>query len=142
MQTTIKNKLLGIDFGTKTIGIAISDSNNKFAVPYCEIPNNSKSLKEIHEIVKDEKIGRIILGFPKMNNDYVSERHELIKEFKNNLEIELKNEIEIILEDESYSTKSAYDSLSIFNLKGKKKRENKDMVAASIILENYLNKMR
>ena len=131
-------KILAIDFGSKTIGIAISDIDLKFAIPYCEINNDAKKFFLLKQIIDDENINKIILGFPKTENNYVSERHELILNFKNELDQFLKNKYEIVFVDESYSTAFAYDSLKAFNVKTSKIKKNKDMIAASIILEKYL----
>lgn len=135
------NKIMAIDFGTKIIGIAISDISLKFAIPYCEITNDNLSIKKILEIINEENINKIVLGFPKTQNNYVSERHQLILDFKKKLEENLITKIEVELVDESYSTKSTYDSLKSFKISTNKLKKNKDMIAASIILENYLNKL-
>lgn len=129
-------KILGIDFGTKTIGIAISDCEKKFSIPYCEIANDSKTINKIKEIVDDENVDLIVLGYPKTINNYVSERHQLIIDFQKKLEACLK--IKIVFQDESYSTSTAFQSLKSYNVKNSKIKKNKDMIAASIILENYL----
>lgn len=139
------NKILSIDFGTKTIGIAISDNEKKYALPFCEIPNNNIKFNKIIEIIKEECVGLIIIGYPKTNNGYVSERHAIINEFKNELDKTLQESnlnIETLFFDESYSTKNSYDSLKSFNIKTSKLTKNKDMIAASIILENYLIKLK
>lgn len=133
------NKILAIDFGTKIIGIAISDIDHKFAIPYCEINNDNKVFFKINEIIDEESISKIVLGYPKTHNDYVSERHKLILNFKNELKLNVvSKDIDIELFDESYSTKQTYESLKEFNIKTSKLKKNKDMIAASIILENYL----
>ncbi|MDE7088151.1 MAG: Holliday junction resolvase RuvX, partial [Malacoplasma sp.] len=75
-------KILAIDFGTKIVGIAISDENRKFALPYCELSNNILIFEKIIEIIKEEKIIEVVIGFPKTNNGYVSQRHQLIIDFK------------------------------------------------------------
>ncbi|MDE5766922.1 MAG: Holliday junction resolvase RuvX [Malacoplasma sp.] len=132
-------KVLAIDFGTKIMGIAISDENQKFALPYCELSNNNLIFKKIIEIIEEEKIIEVIIGFPKTNNGYVSQRHQLIKDFKKNLDDKLEKKVSTLFFDESFSTKNSYNSLKKFKVKTSKLDKNKDMIAASIILENYLN---
>lgn len=135
----LKSKILAIDFGTKIIGTAINDINLNLCLPYCEIVNNELKFKKIIEIIEEENIKEVVIGFPKTQNSYVSERHQLIIDFKNELSELLKNtNIEICFFDESYSTKSSKESLMNFNIKTSKLKKNKDMIAASIILENYL----
>lgn len=134
----MKAKILAIDFGTKTIGLAISDNDNKFAIPYCEIKNDNKMFDEILEIISFENIKTIIIGFPKTENNYVSQRHALIEEFKQKLHDKINDDIKVFFVDESYSTQNAFNSLKEFNIKTSRLKKNKDMIAASIILENYL----
>lgn len=137
------NKILCIDFGTKIIGFAITDNERKFALPFCEIPNNQNKFNKILEFIESENIGLIIVGYPKTRNNYVSERHQIINNFKNELDEVITNknlDVKAIFYDESYSTKSSFDSLKNFNVKTNKLSKNKDMIAASIVLENYLNK--
>ena len=55
-------KYLGIDFGEKRVGIAVSDDTGKMAFPYSVILNNEKFLEEVAEIIKKEKIGEIVMG--------------------------------------------------------------------------------
>lgn len=136
----IKNRILSIDYGSKTIGIAISDNSNKFAIPYTEIENNQKTLAKIKEIVDEENISQIILGYPITRNNYVSERHQMILDFYEKLLNLFEKNIKIILYDESYSTSSSFESLKSFNVKTSRLKKNKDMIAASIILENFLKK--
>ncbi len=132
-------KILAIDFGTKIVGIAISDENRKFALPYCELSNNILIFEKIIEIIKEEKIIEVVIGFPKTNNGYVSQRHQLIIDFKKNLDDKLEKKVSTLFFDESFSTKNSYSSLKNFKVKTSKLDKNKDMIAASIILENYLN---
>ncbi|MDE7075567.1 MAG: Holliday junction resolvase RuvX [Malacoplasma sp.] len=130
---------MAIDFGTKIVGIAISDENRKFALPYCELSNNILIFEKIIEIIKEEKIIEVVIGFPKTNNGYVSQRHQLIIDFKKNLDDKLEKKVSTLFFDESFSTKNSYSSLKNFKVKTSKLDKNKDMIAASIILENYLN---
>ncbi|MDE5545732.1 MAG: Holliday junction resolvase RuvX [Malacoplasma sp.] len=135
----LKGKVLAIDFGTKILGIAISDNEQKLCLPYCQLKNNNNLFKKIIEIIEEEKVIEIVIGFPKTNNGYVSQRHQLIIDFKKTLDDKLQSKITTTFFDESFSTKSSYDSLKSFNVKTSKLDKNKDMIAASIILENYLN---
>ncbi|MCF0217870.1 MAG: Holliday junction resolvase RuvX [Malacoplasma sp.] len=133
-----KQKWIAIDFGTKTIGIAITDYDLKFCLPYTQINNDPKKYQKIWEIIKEENINKIILGYPKMQNNYVSQRHSLIVEFQKELNAFLNYKVPIILFDEAYSSVNAIDSLRQYDIKTSKIRKNKDMLAATIILENYL----
>lgn len=142
LSIMLNKKILAIDYGTKTLGIAISDNELKYAIPYIEINNDAKSFDKIKDIIDDEKVFKIVMGYPKTFNNYVSERHQMILDFKNNLLDHLNNIVEIVLIDESYSTIGAMESLKSFNVSTNKLKKNKDMIAASIILENYLKKQK
>lgn len=135
----LKNKILAIDFGTKVIGTAINDISLNLSLPYSEIQNNNLKFKKILEIIEEENISEIVIGYPVTRNSYVSERHQLIIDFKDELIKLIPSSIPVVLFDESYSTKNSQESLKSFNVKTSKLQKNKDMVAASIILENYIN---
>ena len=117
-------KILAIDFGTKIVGIAISDENQKFALPYCELSNNILIFEKIIEIIKEEKIIEVVIGFPKTNNDYVSQRHQLIIDFKKNLDDKLEKKVSTLFFDESFSTKNSYSSFINFKVKTSKLYKN------------------
>lgn len=133
-------RILAIDFGTKKIGLAISDDKNSFSIPYLELENNKDIFIKLKQILEFENIKTIILGFPKTYNNYVSQRHEIILNFYEDLKKNFSN-LEIKLVDESYSTKNVYNNLKNFEIKKNKIKKNKDMLAASNILETYLNQL-
>lgn len=130
-------RILGIDFGTKLIGIAITDINNTFSIPYVVEKNDLNFIKKLKEIISDENIGLIVLGFPKTQNNYVSERHKLINDFYKLIKDNFK-EINIVLHDESYTTLNATMIQKDFGIKNSKIKKTKDMNSAALILESYL----
>lgn len=119
-------KYLGIDWGEKRIGLAISEEDVSLALPYCTVNN----LAEILEIIQAEEIGTIVLGAPyKMGGK--EELDLRWQKFKNDLE--LKTNLPIVVVDERLSSKEA-DSL-----KGLGKRQYaRDEIAAALVLQNYL----
>lgn len=123
-------KLLGIDFGKKRIGIAISDDKEKFAFPYAVLENNKNIFKEIKKIVEKEKIKKIILGLPLDLKNRPTHTTQGAEEFKLKLENEIK--IPVIFEKEFYTTKEAE------RIQGKIK--NIDASAAALILKHYIEK--
>lgn len=133
----MNQRILGIDFGTKLIGIAITDVDNKFSIPYSVENNDINFIKKLKQIIDDENVGLIVLGFPKTENNYVSQRHEIINNFyemlKNNF-----GEIDIILQDESYTTMNATMIQKDFGIKNSKIKKVKDMNSAALILDSYL----
>lgn len=142
MKKLNSNKVIAIDFGTKRVGLAIADPTLSFALPFCVLKNDEYLFTNLKKIIEDENITLIILGYPKTFNNYISQRHQLILDFQKKLSNFLKDLVEIILFDESYSTKSAH-SLMIDSGANKKHYQNsKDMVSACVFLENYLAKVK
>lgn len=129
--------ILGIDYGTKNIGIAICYKQTTFSVPYTTLNNDHNVFKNIKEIIEDEFIDIIVLGFPKTSNNYVSERHQLILNFKNELSNITK--LKIVLVDESYTSFDNHDIQKKLGIKNSKIKKTKDQNAAKLIIDKYLN---
>lgn len=135
-------RVLGLDLGTKTLGIAISDCLGLIANPYKTIKyeNEDKLFLELDEIIKKEKVEKIVLGNPKnMNNSETIASNRSI-EFKE--KIEKRYNLEVVLIDERLSTKEAENILISSNMRRDKRKSVIDSVAATIILESYLNRKR
>ena len=134
-------KILGLDLGTRTIGIAISDSLEMIAsaLETHRFRENDfdSALKRVEEIVKEKKVYKIILGFPKHMNGDVGEKALLCQEFGDKLKKIL--DIEVILEDERWTTKLAENRLLEFDLSRNKRKKIIDKMAAVVILQNYLD---
>lgn len=132
--------ILAIDFGVKTIGLALLIHGTSFASSYGTLQNNNDIFLSIKKIIDDENISLIVIGYPMTINGYVSERHSLIKEFVIHLTKVIT--INCVFEDESYSTIASYDTQKRFNLKNKQIKKHKDAVSAQLILERYLLKVK
>ncbi len=135
-------RYLGLDLGTKTCGVSISDKSNTIATPHSTIrfvENDYESLYEsLKIIIKDNNITDIIIGDP-INMDgsrgYATRRSdELVKYLKN-----LK--INIYYVDERLTTKMAKNVFKETNKRYKKQKHLVDELSASIILAEYLNKV-
>ncbi|MBQ3420886.1 MAG: Holliday junction resolvase RuvX, partial [Romboutsia sp.] len=98
----------------------------------------NRLVNDVVNIVKEEDIDAIVLGFPKNMNNTIGPKGELSKSFKEKLESKLS--IPIYLEDERLSTKSATDVLISGNVSRKNRKKVVDSVAATIILQSYLDK--
>jgi putative Holliday junction resolvase len=135
-------RILGLDLGTKTLGIAISDRLGLIANPYKTIKyiDTEKLLKELDIIITKEKVEKIILGNPKNMNNTVSLASDRSLAFKELME--KRYNLEVILVDERLSTKEAENILISGDLSRKKRKGVIDSLAATIILENYLNRKR
>ena len=134
-------KYLGLDLGSRTLGVAISDVTHTIATSYIVIRHNEeydRLLDDVEKIVKDEHIEKIVLGFPKNMNNTIGPKGELSLEFKKKLEQNLN--IEVILQDERLTTKEAESVLIKNNTRRNKRRKVIDKLAATIILQSYLDK--
>jgi len=133
-------KCIGLDLGTKTLGVSISDSNGIIALPLTTIRYQEKHeelIPELSKIIEENKIEKIILGLPKNMNNTIGERAQITLEFKSMLEN--KFGLEVIMQDERLSTVSA-ESFLIKNYINKKKRKQViDKMASQVILQSFLD---
>lgn len=137
-------RYLGLDLGTRTLGISISDITHLIASVYKTIRFNEKEydslLEPLKEIVETEKIEKIILGLPKNMNNSLGFRAIDTIEFKEKLERYLN--IDVILQDERLSTIEATHYMLEADISRKKRKQKIDGLAANIILQTYLDKER
>lgn len=135
---------LGLDLGTKTLGMALSDKTGLIASTYKTINfeehQYDQLLPEIKKIVELEHIDKIVLGLPKNMNNSLGERANITLDFKTKLELYLDKEI--ILEDERRTTIMANNVLISADLSRKKRKKIVDKVAAVFILQSYLDRKR
>ena len=134
-------KYLGLDLGSRTLGIAVSDATGLIASTYKTIRHNEeydRLLDEVKQLVDELKIGAIVLGFPKNMNNTIGPKGELSLDFKEKLEKIIN--IPVVLQDERLSTKSALDTLIKGNVSRKDRKKVVDSVAATIILQTYLDR--
>ena len=134
-------RYLGLDLGSRTLGVSISDKSGMFARAYTVIRHNEeydRLLNEVKEIVSLENVDAIVLGFPKNMNNTVGPKGELSIEFKEKLENLLS--IPVYLQDERLTTKQAHDVLISNDTSRKKRKQVVDKMAACIILQSYLDK--
>ncbi len=131
-------KCLGLDLGTKTLGLAISDSLGLIASPYKVIRYDDVNalIIELLDIIEKEKIEVLVLGLPKnMDNSmgFASERSLKFKEL-----LEKKTDKKIVLVDERLSTVEAENILIGADVSRKNRKKVIDEMAAAIILDTYL----
>lgn len=137
-------KYLGLDLGTRTLGISKSDITGTIATTYKTIRFNDSNyielIPELSKIIEEEKIDKIVLGLPKNMNNTIGERGNTTISFKELVEKELN--IEVILQDERLSTVEATNYMLEADISRKKRKEKIDSLAANIILQTYLDKMK
>ncbi len=135
-------RILGLDFGSKTVGVAVSDALLITAQGVEIIRRKSPSklrqtLARIEELVKEYEADRIVLGFPKNMNNTEGERCEKTIEFKEMLE--KRTGLEVILWDERLTTVSADNSMMEMGIRRENRKEYVDEIAAIFILQGYLD---
>ena len=137
-------RCLGLDLGSKTLGIAISDRTNFIASVYTTIffkdEDYNSLIEPLREIVLNEDIGVIVLGLPKNMNNSLGTRAMITLEFKDMLEKEF--ELPVIMEDERLTSVISNNILISANMSRNKRKKKVDGMAAVIILQGYLDKMR
>ena len=135
-------KYLGLDLGTRSLGISISDLTKTVATTYSTIhfeeKNYKKALDELSTIIEKEPIEKIILGYPKNMNGSIGPRALETEQFKKDLEH--KFNIKVELQDERLSTKEASSYMIKADISRKKRKQKIDSLAANIILQTYLDK--
>ena len=134
------SRSLGIDLGSKRVGIALSDNSNIIASPLKTLNfNNQKDLlSQLKEIINEFDVKTIVLGLPLNMNGIDSPQTKIIRQFKSSLSI---FNIPIIYEDERLSSVSAKKSMVIQNIKTGHNKSEIDMRAAAVILQQYLDKI-
>ena len=137
-------RYLGLDLGTRTLGTSISDKTATIASTLKTIrfedSNYDALLPIIKDIVDEYEINKIVLGLPKNMNNSLGFRAEETIEFKEKLENYLN--MEVILQDERLSTVEATNYLIESDMSRKKRKQKVDSVAANIILQTYLDRMK
>ena len=132
-------RALGIDFGEKRVGLALSDRLNLIASPYKTLQYISENdlISEIKKIVIDKEIEVFVIGLPLNMKGEDSDQTKKVRRFKNLLSI---LELPIIYEDERFSSIIAKNSLVLQNVKTGHNKSEIDRTAAAIILQQYLDK--
>ena len=133
-------RYLGLDLGSRTLGVAISDKTGMIATSYKTIKHNEeykRLLNDVSSIVLDEGIDAIVLGFPKNMNNTVGERAIACEEFAKNLE--RRTGLEVIMWDERLTTVSAEKALMESGVRRENRKAVIDQIAAVFILQGYLD---
>ena len=137
-------RYIGLDLGTKTLGVAVSDKLGIIASFYKTYFFKDEDYNSLVPVVKnlmeEFDTNKIVLGLPKNMNNTLGFASERSINFKELLEKELK--IEVILEDERLSSVEANNALISSDMSRKKRKGKVDSVAASIILQRYLDRSK
>ena len=135
-------RYLGIDLGSKTVGLAMSDTTLTIASTYKTIffkdEDYNSTINEIKDIIKEYNITKIILGLPKNMNNTLGERAEITLKYKELLE--KSTDLPVIMFDERLTSVISNSILIEADMSRKKSKKKVDSIAAQIILQDYLNK--
>ena len=135
-------RLLGLDYGSKTGGVAVSDPLG-IGASAVEIIRREKeghlrrTLKRIEELVRQYEAEAIVLGYPLNMNGTAGDRAEKTLEFKEKLEARLP--IPVFLCDERLTTVEAEEIMALNGIRQADYKEHVDMIAAQVILEDWMN---
>lgn len=139
----MKERIMGLDYGSKTIGVAISDELGLTAQPFETIERSGenklrRSLARISEIVKEKNISKIVVGLPVNMSGENGERVALTLAFVEKLKSRV--DVPIIMQDERLTTMEADEILDESGVKKKDRKQFIDQIAAGIILREYMEK--
>ncbi len=137
-------RIIGLDLGTKTLGVAVSDNTETISTGLTtlrfEENKPSMIIDDLKEIINYYNAGLIVIGLPKnMNNtlgDAVTRTREFIKVLNNTFDIK------VVEQDERLSSVSANNVLISADISRKKRKKKVDTIAATIILQSYLDKRK
>ena len=137
-----KRRILCLDVGEKRIGIAISDPDGRVAFPLDVLNRTSseKDLGTISDLIDENQVSKLVIGHPISLSGGKSHQTLFVEEFTEELKKVI--DVETILWDERLSTSEADKSLRSMGTKSRKRKDKIDAIAASLILQNYLDNCR
>lgn len=135
-------RIMGLDYGSVTVGVAISDELLLTAQGIEVIRRKQEnklrqSLARIEQLIDEYRVEKIVLGYPKNMNNTIGDRCRKTEEFAAMLE--RRTGLEVVLFDERLSTVSAHNAMIEGNVRREQRYEMVDKVAAVFILQNYLD---
>lgn len=135
-------RVMGLDFGSKTVGVAMSDSLLVTAQSLEIIRRKSQdklrqTLARIEELAREYEVGKIVLGYPKNMNNTEGERCAKTQEFKQMLERRIG--LEVVLWDERLTTAAAQQIMIDSGIRRENRKTYVDQIAAGLILQGYLD---
>ncbi|BEJ46124.1 MULTISPECIES: Holliday junction resolvase RuvX [Staphylococcus] len=141
----LKHKILGLDVGSKTVGIAISDLMGWTAQGLDTLRINEEQddlgIDQLVKIIKDNQVGTVVIGLPKNMNNSIGFRGEASIKYKEKLQESVPS-IDIVMWDERLSTMAAERSLLEADVSRQKRKKVIDKMAAVFILQGYLDSIQ
>ncbi|MDO4344722.1 MAG: Holliday junction resolvase RuvX [Eubacteriales bacterium] len=142
MMAEGNRRVMGLDYGSRTVGVAISDGLGITAQAIETITRTSetklrRTCARIEALIEEYNVGKIVLGFPKNMNNTIGERAQKSLEFQEMLK--RRTGLEVILWDERLTTVEANRTLIEGGVRREERKEYVDMLAAVYILQGYLD---
>ena len=139
-QINTSQTLLGLDFGDKTIGIAVCDKTKTIATPIMTLKRKGieKDIKILLSIFKEYNVGGVVLGLPLSLDGNENERTEKVRKFAK----ELSKNIKVTFYDERYSSDVIYKELRKNSISRNKIKKKINQLAASYVLQGFLDNAR
>ena len=137
-------RVMGLDYGSKTVGVAVSDEL-MLTAQGIEIIRRERETKlrrtyaRIEELVRDYKVDRIVLGFPRNMDNSEGERCRMVREFGSN--VKRRTGLPVILWDERLTTVAAQRSMDETGVRETDRKKYVDEIAAMFILQGYMNSL-
>jgi putative Holliday junction resolvase len=133
------NRIMAIDWGEKRLGIAVTDPLNLTAQPLTVIPNtkNSALWDTLQKLTKEYQVKKIVVGIPVMTNGIEGEKANKVRNWIKEAQKKL-NGIDFAEIDERFTTAHAKRILQEVNIKPRRQKNTLDSIAASLILQHYL----
>lgn len=139
----VQGRILGIDFGTRRIGISVSDPLQIIAQSLLTLENNATILQAIREIVEREAVGLIVVGMPfNLKGNKGSKAREVDKFIR---QLEEAIPVTVVRWDERFTSSLAHDTMIRMGTKRKERREDRgriDAMAAAIMLQGFLDSQK
>lgn len=135
-------RIMGLDFGSKTVGVAVSDpllitAQGIEIIRRKEENKLRQTLARIEALIVEYGVEKIVLGFPKNMNDTIGERAELSLEFREKLE--RRTGLPVVMWDERLTTVAADQAMIEAGIRREHRKEYVDKIAAVLILQGYLD---
>ena len=135
-------RIMGLDYGSRTVGVALSDellltAQAKEIIRRKEENKLRRTLARIEELIQEFGVEKIVLGLPLNMDQTPSERSQLCLEFKD--KIERRTGVPVVMWDERLTTVEADEIMDEVGIRGRERKEYVDMIAAQIILQDYLD---
>ena len=135
-------RIMGLDFGSKTVGVAVSDpllitAQGLEIIRRKDENKLRQTLARIEELIVTYEVSEIVLGFPKNMNDSIGPRAEISLEFKDKLE--RRTGLPVVMWDERLTTVAADRTMMEAGVRRENRKEYVDKIAATLILQGYLD---